>query len=125
MAKTDDGKAYLAGQDVYGQPVLIGSSFNRDFEVVYVNKGGNLVSWHYSQSAPGWYYLGNSSFGGLEGYPGFTQLDDSSFSVVVRTNLGGVAGGLFVPFVFSSLFLSVFRFLSAMSLVARATLNFE
>lgn len=90
LAMSDDGKSVLPGQSVYGQPVLTGSSFNRDFELVYVNTGGELVSWHYSQSAPGWYYLGTSGIGNLQGYPGFTQLDDSSFSAVVRTNVGGL-----------------------------------
>ncbi|KAK4466825.1 hypothetical protein QBC42DRAFT_318930 [Cladorrhinum samala] len=80
------------GQIPYGQPVMLGSSFNRDFEVVYVNSDGRLVEWHYSQNADRWYHHIDVPFGGttLRGFPGFAQLDDASFSLVVRTSTGSL-----------------------------------
>jgi hypothetical protein len=81
----------MDGQTAHGQPAVMGSSFNRDFQVFYVTKNGALAHWYYSETRPGWfntgpYYLGDS----LAGYPGLTQLDDSSFSVVVRTSTGAL-----------------------------------
>ncbi len=90
MLAVDDKNVSLPGQNAVGQPVLTGSSFNRDFEVVFVNTGGFLSSWHYSQSWNDWFYLGQSPFGGLQGNPGYTQMDDSSFSLVVRTTSGSL-----------------------------------
>lgn len=88
-----DGKGKpVDNQQPFGQPVLLGTSFNRDFEVIYVNTDGDIVGWHYAQSRDRWYRHANGHFSGfqLQGYPGFVQMDDASFSLVVRTSTGAL-----------------------------------
>ncbi|KAK0729609.1 hypothetical protein B0H67DRAFT_630235 [Lasiosphaeris hirsuta] len=79
----------VEGQTAYGQPVITGTSFNRDYEVVYVSTTGSLIMWYYSQSQNKWVY-NERGLEGLEGYPGFVQTDDSAFSLVVRTSSGNL-----------------------------------
>ena len=75
------------GKAIYGQPVAMGSSFNRDFELVYVGLDGTLNHWYYSQARPGWFSTGTVGLvDWLAGFPGFVEMDDSSFSVVVKTS---------------------------------------
>ncbi|KAK3361504.1 hypothetical protein B0T24DRAFT_538893 [Lasiosphaeria ovina] len=82
----------IDGSTVFGQPVITGTSFNRDYEVVYVSTKGTLETWHYSQNVHYWYYTTSPNFVGLtlRGYPGFVQMDDSSFCVVARTSTGAL-----------------------------------
>jgi hypothetical protein len=70
-------------QTVVGQPLIITSSFNRDFEVIYLAPDNTLRHWYYSQSAAKWYDV-NDWLSYIGGYPGYTQQDDSSFSLVVK-----------------------------------------
>ncbi|KAI1871484.1 uncharacterized protein JN550_004478 [Neoarthrinium moseri] len=77
-------------QMVVGQPIILTSSFNRDFEVLYLTTFGTLKHWYYSQSAFQWYDTDQWAFWNIGGYPGYVQKDDSSFSLVVRRTDGGL-----------------------------------
>jgi hypothetical protein len=91
-----------------GHPIILETSFNRQKEIVYwdqqhgtfahwmhdedTSKGKGEKVWH--QAAPGTIpnsHSHNNKFGIASGYPGFVQLDDSTFSVVVRTSNGCLA----------------------------------
>jgi hypothetical protein len=88
-----------------GHPIMLETSFSRQREIVYWNEqdgtfahwmhddivGGNSDGKIWQQAVPG--AIPESSDDGAEfgiaaGFPGFVQLDDSTFSIVVRTNNG-------------------------------------
>jgi hypothetical protein len=84
------------GQYVNGQPSMLGSSFNRDFEVLFWGDHGTLNHWYYSESRPGWFFTGTLNYpwpavqDQFAGYPGFVQTDDSNFAIVVRNSDGSL-----------------------------------
>lgn len=81
----------ITGQYVNGQPVMLGSSFNRDFEVIYWGDHGTLNYWYYSEDRPGWFFTGAwTEWSNFAGYPGFVQTDDSNFAVVIRNSDGSL-----------------------------------
>lgn len=94
----------LDGTVPYGQPVLTGSSYGDNLEAVFVNTFGGLSRWRFSQKQQDWFaqgydvgwWDGQQHYApfyfqqSLKGYPGLTQLDDSSFALVVRTEDGGL-----------------------------------
>jgi hypothetical protein len=90
------GSPPQTGQYVNGQPSMLGSSFNRDFEVLFWGDHGTLNHWYYSETRPGWFFTGtlNYPWPGVQnqfaGYPGFVQTDDSNFAVVVRNSDGSL-----------------------------------
>jgi hypothetical protein len=73
-----------------GQPVITGTSFNRDFEVLYWSEGGYLQHWYFSQTSQQWLFTGTSGWGQIAGYPGFVQTSDSNFAIVVRNSDGSL-----------------------------------
>jgi hypothetical protein len=76
------------GDKVVGQPVITGTSFNRNFEMLYWESTGWLQHWYLNQADGHWYSTGAQGNGRTAGYPGFTQLADSSFAVAVRNTDG-------------------------------------
>ncbi len=85
------GGLLASGSAPRGQPAAMGSSFNRDFQIVYTTKNGQLDHWYYSETRPGWFHTGPYWLSdSLAGFPGLTQLDNSAFSVVARTSAGGL-----------------------------------
>jgi hypothetical protein len=98
------------GQYVNGQPSILGSSFNRDFEVLFWGDHGTLNHWYYSETRPGWFFTGTLNYpwpavqNQFAGYPGFVQTDDSNFAVVVR-NSDGSLWEVCIVFLFYPLFL--------------------
>ena len=81
----------MDGNTPYGQPAVFSSSFNRDFELVYAGTNGKLYHWYYTEARPGWFYTGAiDTVDWIAGYPGYTQTDDSFFSVVARTSWGAL-----------------------------------
>lgn len=80
----------IPGQTVMGQPVITGTSFNRDFEVLYWSEGGYLQHWYFSQTSQQWLFTGTSGWGQIAGYPGFVQTSDSNFAIVVRNSDGSL-----------------------------------
>ncbi|KAF1995332.1 cysteine proteinase, partial [Amniculicola lignicola CBS 123094] len=81
--------------DMVGQPTIIETSFNRNFEFIYWSKDGRLGHWYYSHNQLQWFSAGKHMNdhhlnGRIEGYPGFTQLSDSSFAITCRTKEGGL-----------------------------------
>jgi hypothetical protein len=93
----DDSKGNpVTGQYVQGQPSMLGSSFNRDFEVLYWGDSGTLNHWYYSETNGRWFFTGTLNYplpavqNQFTGYPGFVQTDDSSFAIVVRNSDGSL-----------------------------------
>jgi hypothetical protein len=84
------------GQYVNGQPSMLGSSFNRDFEVLFWGDSGTLNHWYYSETRGGWYFTGQLNYpapavqNSFSGYPGFVETDDSNFAIVVRNSDGSL-----------------------------------
>jgi hypothetical protein len=79
------------GDDAEGFPSVISSTYNRNFECVYVSKGGNLVHRYFDQSSAVW--MGGVSFGPgrCTGRPGFLQSNywaPGYFEVVISTQDG-------------------------------------
>ncbi len=67
-----------------GQPLIMSTSFNRDFEVLCRDDSNGLQQWTYSQAAANWAPSASRQTNFLEGYPGFVQADDSNFTLVIR-----------------------------------------
>ncbi len=80
--------AVAGGSDTrcVGQPLITGTSFNRDIEVICRDGEHGLQQWTYSQAGAKWSSMTVAAPGrtDLEGYPGFVQADDSSFALVIR-----------------------------------------
>jgi hypothetical protein len=91
--RKEDG-TIVPGQWVIGQPLILSSSFNRDFEVMYLSNENLLKHWYYSQNARQWFDLAKSGKDGygtdVGGYPGYVQTDDSNFALVVRRTDGSL-----------------------------------
>ena len=86
VVRRKDG-AIVPNQWVIGQPLIISSSFNRDFEVIYLANNNVLRHWYYSHTAGKWFDVETiGSF--IGGYPGYAQTDDSSFALAVRRTDG-------------------------------------
>jgi hypothetical protein len=97
---------------VAGQPAILETSFGRQKELVYwVEETSTFAHWFYTdhwgdlndvvnqiggdiwlQTAPGAVTQVSQTewYGNATGYPGFVQLDNSDFSVVLRTNDGSL-----------------------------------
>ncbi|KAK3681149.1 hypothetical protein B0T22DRAFT_524092 [Podospora appendiculata] len=81
---SSDGSAHRNVSRLTGQPVVIGTSFGRDFHVVGVDESRNLNHWAYNQSNTTWRQASAIDGEDIDGYPGLVQSDDSSLLVVVR-----------------------------------------
>lgn len=84
------GKLLAKGPNVNGQPVMTGTSMNRDFELLYWQDGGYFNHWFYSQISGNWFNTGLQGNGHIAGYPGFTELSDSTFIVAARNDDGSM-----------------------------------
>jgi hypothetical protein len=76
------------GNDCGGDPSATGTTFNRNFEMVYLTTGRRLHHWYFDQASGK--YLDGGVFGPPDaaGVPGFIQSDygaPGNFEVVVRT----------------------------------------
>jgi hypothetical protein len=80
----------IVGDKVVGQPVITGTSFNRNFEMLYWESTGWLQHWYLNQVDGGWYSTGQQGNGETAGYPGFIQTADSNFAVAVRNSDGSM-----------------------------------
>jgi hypothetical protein len=67
-----------------GQPVIIGTSANRDFAAVFVDEHQNLQQWSYSQVNKSWATVSSIEGRNIAGFPGMAQDDDSALVLVVR-----------------------------------------
>lgn len=96
LVATDSTGKPQVGQYVNGQPSMLGSSFNRDFEVLFWGDSGTLNHWYYSETHGGWYFTGQLNYptsavqNSFSGYPGFVETDDSNFAIVVRNSDGSL-----------------------------------
>ncbi|KAF2749223.1 cysteine proteinase [Sporormia fimetaria CBS 119925] len=86
---------------VTGQPVFLESSYGPQKEVVYwVEVNSSFAHWFYTEDgqreAPigkeqnTWLQTAPGAVGNATGYLGFVQLDNSDFTVVIRTNEGSL-----------------------------------
>jgi Papain family cysteine protease len=78
----------ISGNNVMGHPVLTGTSFNRNFEIMYWESSGYLHGWYFNQLNDVWYDTGIQGNGAVAGYPGFTQRQDSIFAITTRMSDG-------------------------------------
>jgi hypothetical protein len=69
---------------VVGQPAIAGTSFNRDFHAVGVDKDQTLRQWAYSQSGKKWSQVSTIEGKRIDGFPGLVQSDGSQLVVVVK-----------------------------------------
>jgi hypothetical protein len=67
-----------------GQPVIIGTSANRDLAAMFLDEEKNLQQWSYSQTGRTWAQTATIDGGKMAGFPGMAQDDDSAFILVVR-----------------------------------------
>ncbi|OIW34301.1 cysteine proteinase [Coniochaeta ligniaria NRRL 30616] len=67
-----------------GQPVIVGTSANRDFAAVFVDEKKNLQQWSYSQANKTWGRISSIEDQDIDGFPAMTQDDDSVLVLVVR-----------------------------------------
>lgn len=72
------------GGALAGQPVIMGTSANRDFAAVFVDEERNLRQWSYSQANRSWAETSSIEGGFIDGFPGLVQDDDSALVLVVR-----------------------------------------
>jgi C1A family cysteine protease len=80
---TDSSKR-THGDKVVGQPTMLETSFNRNYEILYWENTGYLNHWYYNQNTNKWFCTGIQGDGWIAGYPGFVQTSDSAFAIVVR-----------------------------------------
>jgi hypothetical protein len=81
-------KTLTSSSNVMGHPVIIGTSFNRNFELMYWESSGYLHSWYFNQLNGVWYDSGPQGTSNVAGYPGFTQRHDSNFVIATRMSDG-------------------------------------
>jgi hypothetical protein len=74
----------VQGSSLLGQPAIAGTSFNRDFHAVGVDKDQVLKQWAYSQSEKKWSQVSTIEGKDIDGFPGLTQSDGSQLVVVVK-----------------------------------------
>ncbi|KAK4235404.1 hypothetical protein C8A03DRAFT_17860 [Achaetomium macrosporum] len=74
----------IQSSTLMGQPAIIGTSFNRDFHVVGINKNQTLQQWVYNQSAKKWSRVSTIEGSKIDGFPGLTQSDGSQLVMVVK-----------------------------------------
>lgn len=74
----------IEGSGLNGQPAILGTSFNRDFHAVGVNKDQTLRQWAYSQSAKKWSSVSTIEGKGIDGFPGLAQSDGTHLVMVVK-----------------------------------------
>lgn len=67
-----------------GQPAIIGTSFNRDFHGVGIDKDNALRQWAYSQSGKKWSQVSTIEGKKIDGFPGLVQSDGSNLIMVVK-----------------------------------------
>ncbi|KAB5522099.1 hypothetical protein GE09DRAFT_1155078 [Coniochaeta sp. 2T2.1] len=72
------------GSALVGQPVIVGTSTNRDLAAVFVDESRNLEQWSYSQANKTWMQVSRIEDDGIEGFPGVAQDDNSALLMVVR-----------------------------------------
>ncbi|KAK4039486.1 hypothetical protein C8A01DRAFT_36524 [Parachaetomium inaequale] len=74
----------VQGSSLLGQPAIAGTSFNRDFHAVGVDKDQALQQWAYSQSEQKWSQVSKIEGKGIDGFPGLAQSDGSQLVMVVK-----------------------------------------
>jgi hypothetical protein len=74
----------IEGSGLSGQPAIVGTSFNRDFHSVGVDKDQTLRQWAYSQSAKEWSLVSTIEGKGIDGFPGLAQSDGTQLVLVVK-----------------------------------------
>ncbi|KAK4154900.1 hypothetical protein C8A00DRAFT_32255 [Chaetomidium leptoderma] len=74
----------VQGDSLLGQPAVVGTSFNRDFHAVGVDKDQSLRQWAYSQSAKKWSPVSVIEGKDIDGFPGLAQSDGSQLVMVVK-----------------------------------------
>jgi hypothetical protein len=89
LVKNEKGKI-VSGNKVVGHPVITGTSFNRNFEILYWEQGGYLHGWYFNQLNNVWYDTGIQGNGHIAGYPGFTQKQNSVFAITTRMTDGSL-----------------------------------
>lgn len=67
-----------------GHPAIVGTSFNRDFHAVGVDKDKIVRQWAYSQSGKKWSQVSTIEGKSIDGFPGLAQSDGSQLVVVVK-----------------------------------------
>ncbi|KAK4650980.1 hypothetical protein QC762_700920 [Podospora pseudocomata] len=70
------------GVSVLGQPSIIGTSRNRDFHAVAVTEDKSIQQWTYTDKK--WSQVSSLGQSKVDGFTGFTQIDDGSLLLVVR-----------------------------------------
>lgn len=91
----------VEGESLLGQPAIAGTSFNRDFHAVGVDKDQTLRQWAYSQSRKRWSQVSSIEGKGIDGFPGLAQSDGSQLVVVVKQadgSLNEVSHPIFISF---------------------------
>ncbi|KAL2130284.1 hypothetical protein VTI74DRAFT_6678 [Chaetomium olivicolor] len=73
---------------IVGQPAILGTSFNRDFHAVGVDKDKTLQQWAYSQSGKQWSQVSTIQGKGIVGFPGLAQSDGSQLVMIVKHSDG-------------------------------------
>lgn len=86
-----------------GQPVIVGTSANRDFATVFVDGEKRLQHWSYSQADKTWARISSLEDQSIDGFPGLVQDDDSALLMVVRHADGTLNEVSSAPSNFSSL----------------------
>ncbi|SPQ26231.1 d14614d7-7edf-49d7-b461-6d902ee31df1 [Thermothielavioides terrestris] len=74
----------IQSNGLLGQPAIIGTSYNRDFHAVAVNKDQTVQLWAYSQSGMNWSQISTIDGKAIDGFPGLTQGDGSQLIMVVK-----------------------------------------
>ncbi|KAB5522892.1 hypothetical protein GE09DRAFT_1154490 [Coniochaeta sp. 2T2.1] len=72
------------GSAPVGQPVIVGTSSNRDLAAVFVDESQTLEQWSYSQANKTWMQVSRIEDEEIDGFPAVTQDDDSTLLMVVR-----------------------------------------
>jgi C1A family cysteine protease len=88
-----DAETIASSTGCNGMPSLTGTSYNRNFELVYWQNSGHLHHRYYDQNLGTWKDGAVFTNGDVHGYPGFIQgnyLDPGNFEVVVRHNDGSL-----------------------------------
>ena len=83
VTEVEGGSASLVGQ-----PSIIGTSFNRDFHAVGLDKSNVLRQWAYSQSGKKWSKASSIENKDIDGFPGLVQGDGSQLIMVVKHSDG-------------------------------------
>lgn len=76
--------ADISGPALAAPPTILGTSFNRDFHAVGVDKNHTLRQWAYSQTAKKWSQVSSIDGTAIDGIPGLTQSDNSDLVMVVK-----------------------------------------